>query len=256
MHPLRIWATQAWTIARASLRTRYRRTWAGFLWVLLNPLLNFGVQYWVFRHLLQGERPDYLLYLLAGFVPWFFLSQTLETSAGGLLSHAPLIRGLRTPPGVIIVALVMESAVSFAAFLAVALAVAAGVGADVPWRALWLPLPLSILLVFVTAASSFVAMLTVFFRDTRFVVTFALSLGYLLTPIVYRPEQLGDPFLRRLVEWNPMYALIRPFRVCFGALPAADFLVSCAAALAVTAVMLGLTICLWRRSRIAIPLYL
>src|SRR5262249_48355847 len=80
------------------------------------------------------------------------------------------------------------------------------------WVGLALAVPaLLMLLLAVTAMAWGLSALQVFYRDTRFVLTFLLSISFFLTPIFY-PIEFLPPDLRWLVGYNPFFILISPFQ--------------------------------------------
>ena len=70
----------------------------GFLWAVLNPLLQVAI-YGVIFGLLFKAKPDqvygtdnYLLFLLCGLVPWQFFAQTITASSTSIRSNPNLIK--------------------------------------------------------------------------------------------------------------------------------------------------------------------
>ena len=77
---IQIFSRQLISLTLANMKARYRKTFAGFLWVILNPIILYSVQSVVFRKILKIELPDYSLFLLGGLLPWIFITSTLEMS--------------------------------------------------------------------------------------------------------------------------------------------------------------------------------
>ena len=63
----RLYWVQVKNLTVANMKSRYRKTFAGFLWVVMSPILIYGVQSLVFKHFLKIDIPDYSLFLLGGF---------------------------------------------------------------------------------------------------------------------------------------------------------------------------------------------
>ena len=83
---------QVWELTVASLKSRYRKTFAGFLWVVLNPLMMFGVQSLVFKTFMKIQVPDYHLFLLGGLLPWIFFSSTIQMGTPIFVTQSHLLR--------------------------------------------------------------------------------------------------------------------------------------------------------------------
>ncbi|MFI5143876.1 MAG: ABC transporter permease, partial [Thermoanaerobaculales bacterium] len=77
------------------LRARYRGTFLGYLWSLLNPLLLLGVYTVVFTFVIPARAPThvpYPLFLFAGLLPWLFASGALLDAAVVLADNGPLLK--------------------------------------------------------------------------------------------------------------------------------------------------------------------
>ena len=83
---------QVLALTRANLKARYRKTAAGFLWVVLNPLILYAAQSLVFERFLNLRVPRYSLFLGSGLLPWVFSAQTLEMCTSLFVTHGRLIR--------------------------------------------------------------------------------------------------------------------------------------------------------------------
>ena len=61
-----------------NMKARYRKTVAGFIWVNLDPILTYGVQSLVFKHILNFQMRGFYLFLASGLLPWIFFMQTIR----------------------------------------------------------------------------------------------------------------------------------------------------------------------------------
>lgn len=206
-----IWR-QAVELTSASLKSRYRKTLAGFVWVLLNPVIMFGVQAMVFKKFLRLEINDYYLFLVSGLIPWVFMSQTIQMGTPALVSNAGLLRAFRLHPMVLVMSSVLDNLINFIfaivlIIIPVILFSQTGAGLNLVWA----PLCLLPFLIGTCALTSFTALLNVFYRDTNFVLTFFFSVLFFITPIFY-PLSFVPTNLHWMIELNPFYHLINPFR--------------------------------------------
>jgi ABC-type polysaccharide/polyol phosphate export permease len=194
----------------ANLKARYRKTIAGFLWVVINPLMMFGVQSLVFKTFLRLQVNNYSLFLLSGLLPWIFVTSSLEMCTGSILGSGYLLKAFQLPPLVYLFAQLFDNVINFmAAFLLILAPFLVTHGVSV--AILLLPVALLLLLGGVIGMTWLLATMQVFFRDTRFVLTFVLSITFFLTPIFY-PETYIPEKYRWVAHFNPIYQLIRPFR--------------------------------------------
>ncbi len=213
MQTSKIFLTQVRVLTIANLKSRYRKTVAGFLWVVLNPLLMYGVQSQIFKKFLKLGVPNYYLFLASGLLPWIFIVQTLEMGTPTILHNGHLLKSYPTSPLVYLTSQIADNFINFiAAFLIVLVPVAYMEKVTIPGLLL-LPIPLFFLILGVLGMVWFLATLQVFFRDTNFILRFALSILYFMTPIFYPVSYIPEN-LRWIAGINPIYILIAPFRIC------------------------------------------
>lgn len=208
----RFFWTQVWDLTVASLKSRYRKTLAGFIWVILNPLLQFGIQSLVFKKFLKLDVPNYYLFLLGGLLPWIFITTTLQMSTPVFVSHSHLLKSFRINPFVILGAQILDNFINFvASFLLILFPFFVFSSQDIIPLTL-LPISVIPLLIGVTSLSMIFAIFNVFFRDTNFIIGFLLSLVFFITPIFY-PISFVPENWRFLVSFNPIYYLIEPIKI-------------------------------------------
>jgi lipopolysaccharide transport system permease protein len=207
-----IWR-QSVEFTHASLKSRYRKTFAGFLWVLLNPVIMFGVQSIVFKKFLRLALPDYYLFLVGGLIPWIFMSQSINMTASVLTSHGGLLKAFKIHPIVIVISSFLDSLINFllsSIIMTIPIILLSDVGPQ--WGILLTPFALIPLIVGTFAMASFVGILNVFYRDTSFILGFVFSVLFFLTPIFYPIEYVPENF-RWIIEFNPFYHFITPYRL-------------------------------------------
>lgn len=255
-----VFAKQVWFLTGANLRTRYRNTWAGLIWVTLNPLILYGVQSLVFAKFLRLDVYDYPLFLAAGLLPWIFLAQSLDMGVPSFVNSGRLLKSFSVHPLVFLTAQLTDNLLNFLigfALVLIPLLARTTHAGQAFSGAFALLFPLAILFLFIGTLSVtwILATAQVFFRDTRFLLTFALTTGFYLTPIFY-PAEFVPTDLRWMVKWNPFYRLIDPFRSLFyphatHSIGSALFISGCVASFFfITAVLL------WRKSRNALYFHL
>lgn len=206
----RFFFNQVWILTISNLKTRYRKTWAGFFWVVMNPIITLGVQCEVFKHFLKLDISMYPLYLLSGLLPWIFTCQCLEMCTPIILFSGRLLKSYPVHPLVFLSAQMLDNLINALTAYAIVL---------IPFVFLHpqylkvLPLtPLAFLPLAVgtLGASWFLSTLNVFFRDTRFILSFGLQLAFYLTPIFYTSDFIPQE-MKWLMKVNPFYYWIDPF---------------------------------------------
>ena len=207
----------ALTLISRELVVRYKRSALGLVWALAEPLFNVAVYSVIFGRILGAWTgiPSYALYIMMGMLPWVFLATSVEQSAGTLLEHAPLIRKVRFPRELLIVAVVVSRMTTLLVGLSLALLLAVGKtqrGLELAWDQLWLlPVGLLSLGLFTLGICLAASALQVILRDVSFVVRFALRLGFYACPIVYALDRVPAEW-QAIYQWNPLVGMLWCFQ--------------------------------------------
>src|SRR5262249_55158483 len=95
----RIWSSRFfWThLALSDLRSRWRRSYLGALWCVLQPLGMTALIAFVLGRLLKTTVLDYAPYILSGIIFWEFISATALAGALAFVQNEPYIKQCRQP---------------------------------------------------------------------------------------------------------------------------------------------------------------
>lgn len=212
------------TMVRRDVLGRYRGSFGGSLWTVINPLLLMGTYFFVFGVVLRDpkqSRTDFALYFLAGMLPWLAFSESVGRAPTVMLEHRNFVKKLvfaveTLPVNLVASGLVTEcfAVILYCIFLG-------ALRGGLPPTIAWLPL-LVIPQVLLTAGICwFLAALGVFVRDLGQIISYVLTVWFFVTPICY-----AEDTLRARAPWmavNPITALVRGYRAIFLAGRAPDF---------------------------------
>src|SRR5437867_4185033 len=81
-----------YTFVLRELRIRYKNSFLGFFWSILNPLLTVVVMTLVFKYVMGQRVPNYSAYILAAYLPYMFFQLSLMDSAQAILSQITLLK--------------------------------------------------------------------------------------------------------------------------------------------------------------------
>lgn len=224
-HSQQLLLIQLYQLTKASMRARYRKTVAGFIWVTINPILLFVAQSIVFKFVLKINLERYFVFILSGLVPWTFITSSISMGTPSLQNSRELLKSFKMTPQVVTLATVLDNFFNFlAAFLFLVLILIL-MGQISLGSLIYLVFAFPPLLCGVAAMVVFLAQLQIFFRDTVFLVTFALNLLFFLTPIFYPIEYIPEKY-RMFALINPFYILIEPFVIALYKDNISNFIVS------------------------------
>jgi len=209
------------SMVRRDILARSRGSFGGSMWAVLNPLLLMATYFFVFGVVLQqkfGEdtsRTGYVLYFLAGMLPWLPFSEAVGRSPNVVIEHRNFVKKLVFPLETLPVNLVIAGAVTEAFALAIFIAGLVAARGSVPWSVLWLPALIVPQLLLAAGLCWFLSALGVFVRDLGQIIGFLLTLWFFLTPICY-PESTKIPAaVAHILSYNPILVLVRGYRAIF-----------------------------------------
>jgi ABC-type polysaccharide/polyol phosphate export permease len=243
-----IFLSQVRALTVANLRARYRNTLAGFVWVALNPIVMFGVQSLVFSHFVKIDVPRFSLFLLTGLIPWIFISQSLDMCTPLFVNSGRVMKAFQIHPVVYLLAQLSDNAVNFFGTFLIGLATVWFFNPGSAVGLILLPLPLFCLFVGVFGLAWLLASVHVFFRDTKFIVSFVMTATFYLTPVFY-PRTFVPEKWSWVVDVNPLFRMIEPFRVALYDFSSERFVRSIFYSALTAAMLLLMATLFWKKKR-------
>ena len=204
-------------------KIKYRRSFLGVAWSVLNPLLMMVVMAIVFTTIFaQGRNgsvtPEmYPLYLIVGNVTFAVMSDSTSQALSSIVYASSLLKKVKVHRFVFPVQKVLFSLVNFA-FSLIAVAIVMLWFHVVPtWHLLLLPVCLVLLMFFCMGLGLLLSAATVFFRDVMHLWSVVITAWTYFTPIFWTTDYIlkMPHILRVLMYANPMYNYLQFMRDIF-----------------------------------------
>ena len=208
------------SMVRRDIAGRYRASHAGLFWTVIHPLLMMLTYYFVFGIVLRARFGDgslpagFLMYFLAGMLPWLAFSEAVGRAPTTVVEHASFVKKLLFPVETLPVNLVLAGLVSEAFGLAIFVVGLVAFGYPTSLTAFYLPLILVPQFLFALGLCWLLSALGVFFRDLSQLIGFLLTVWFFTTPICYPEASLPQNYLW-VFELNPMYVFVQSYRAIF-----------------------------------------
>lgn len=186
----------------------------GQLWVLLNPLAQMLIYYFliavVFRRgATAGIHP--FIMVMAGITHYVFFQQTVQRSAESVLGAEGLLMQVPLEPAIFTAVMFLEALRDLAATLVIFWISYLWIGPGITWRIAAYPIALGLLLAMSWSLGLLFATLQVFFRDMRQLLSIALRILLYLSPVVYMVSFVPESY-RWLYLLNPIACLFAIFQ--------------------------------------------
>jgi lipopolysaccharide transport system permease protein len=208
-------------LVERSLKVRYRQTFLGAAWTVLQPILLMAV-FTVFFGLLaktpsQG-LPHPVFYFL-GLLPWQIVARALSEGSASVVSNSALVNKVYIPRVYFPLAASLSSLVDFL-FGTVALVVLLLLFQITPgWQVVLVPVLVAIALMAGLGISLWLSALNAAYRDVAQLLPSLTQMWFFATPIIY-PSAIVPPAYRALYYINPMALVVDGFRWAFAGTPA------------------------------------
>lgn len=202
----RLWSQLGWH----DIRKRYRRSVLGPFWLTLSMAVMVASLGLIYGTLFRLEIHGYLPFLAIGLATWTFIASVLNEGCVSFIELEPLIKNVRIPMSLHILRALWRNLIIYAhnsvIFLGVALVFEVRPGAT----ALLSVAGLALLLVNAGWIMLLLGMICTRFRDVPPIVASVIQLLFFVTPVMWKPELLGDR--RYLIALNPFYHLLEIVR--------------------------------------------
>ncbi|MFY3382641.1 ABC transporter permease [Paracidovorax sp. MALMAid1276] len=198
------------------LAARHSGTAGGIAWVYAQPLLTVAAYYLVFDVVFAMRLGDAApakavgTYLIVGMVPWQAFCEGIGRGTSSLIDAGHLLQKNALPPVLMVLRTVLASGAVYAPLL-VLLALAYTPLHGVALATVALPVVIAAQLLLMVLLAYGLAILAAALRDTVQLVTFGLSVGIFLSPILF-PVTLFPEAWRWVLWLNPMTAWVLAYQ--------------------------------------------
>jgi len=208
-------------LAKNDFKTRYAGSYLGIIWAFIQPVVTILVYWFVFSVGFRSGTGNlgvpFVLYLVAGIVPWFFFQDALNGGTNSMLEYNYLVKKVVFNISVLPVVKIISAFFVHAFFVLFTIVLYAAYGKfpDVYYfQLIYYSFCVFVLVLGLSYATSAVV---VFFRDLTQIINIALQVGIWLTPIMWIAEESlqGHEILQKVLKLNPLYYVVSGYRDTF-----------------------------------------
>lgn len=174
------------------IRQRYRRSSIGPLWLTLSMALFVCTLGVVYSRLFNMDMHDYLPFLAAGYLVWFFISNIVNEGCATIQDAGNYLKDIKLPFSLFTARIVWRNFIillhNFIVYFGVIIYFQFNPGMNI----LWLFPGLIILLANSLWIAFFLGMVGARYRDIPPIVASILQILFFVTPIAWQPHLLGN----------------------------------------------------------------
>jgi ABC-2 type transport system permease protein len=199
-------------LVKKDIKLKYRNSYLGVIWTMLEPLLTMVVLTLVFSGFLGKGTRDFPVYILTGRLMYSFFSNGTKAALKSIRSNASMIKKVYVPKYMYPLSTVLSGYVIFLISLIVLAAVALARGVYPTVQLFWIVVPLFQILLLTAGGGMILATMAVFFRDVEYLWGVALMLIMYASGIFYQVSDVMSSKNAWIFRLNPLYAVIVNFR--------------------------------------------
>jgi ABC-2 type transport system permease protein len=209
-----------YNLVKKDFTVKYRRSYLGILWSLLNPLLMMIIIASVFNNVFRIKIENYAVFYLTGSFIYNFMAEATSGAMNSIIVSGELIKKVYIPKYIFPIEKCLFAVINAMFSFCAVIIVTPLLGVKLTFAALLFFVPLIYTTIFSFGLGMLLASLNVFFRDITHLYTVWITAWMYLTPILYPIESLPENVLG-FVRINPMVYFVDYFRqlVFYGKIP-------------------------------------
>ncbi|MGV7223243.1 MAG: ABC transporter permease [Nitrospinales bacterium] len=197
------------------IKVMYAQTILGFLWAILQPLIQIVIFTIVFGKVAKvpTEGIPYILFSSVAIIPWTYISQSMTLSSQSLVLGQHMLGKIYFPRLIFPVTPILAKLVDFSISMLIILGVCFYYQVLPTWNLLYFPLFVFLMMSISVGVGMWLSAMAIRFRDVKLAMPFAIQMLMYTAPVVYSASSIPDTY-RLLYSLNPIVGVIEGFRAC------------------------------------------
>lgn len=201
-------------LSRSDFKMRYAGSNLGAVWAFVQPVVTVMIYVFVFQYGFKSvpvENVPYVLWLIAGIVPWFYLSEALMNATNSLMEYSYLVKKVVFKINILPMVKIMSAIYVHMFFIVITVLMYLFNGISLTLYAVQIIYYTLCTTVLVLGIAYITSSIVLFFKDLSQIVNIILQFGMWLTPIMWSVDMLG-PKWKVIMKLNPMYYITDGYR--------------------------------------------
>ena len=201
-------------LAKNDFKSRYMGNYLGILWAFVQPLVTILIFWFVFQVGFKSMPVDnfpFILWLLAGMVPWFFFAESLQSATQSVLSNSFLVKKVVFRVSLLPIIQIISALTIHIFFILFMFGMFLYYGYTPSLYWLQIIYYLFATIILVLGISWMTSSIVVFFRDLGQIISMLVQFGFWLTPIFWSMKILPEKY-HSIIEYNPVYYIVEGYR--------------------------------------------
>ncbi len=214
-----VWREQILKLAKADIVKTYSGAALGWAWAIIKPTVMVLVLWFAFSIGLKADREmngcPYILWILAGMVPWFYMSDMISQGTGAIIKYRYLVTKMKFPVSTIPTFVGLSKLLIHFFIIGIMMVIFVMLGHFPGIYILQLPIYLFFMVVFFTSWSLFAAMLSAMSKDFKNLVRSFVTPIFWMSGIMYDVSSIDVTWIQKAMLFNPVSYFASGYRNTF-----------------------------------------
>lgn len=205
------------SLAKNDFRAKYAGSALGAIWAFISPVITILIYWFVFQVAFQNgpvNNMPYVIWLVSGVVPWFFISEGWGGATGVFIDYSYLVKKVVFDIDMLPAVRVSSAFFVHLFFVVLTFIISAAYGFLPGLLHLQILYYMAAAFILTLALGRITATLTVFARDIGNIVGVMVQFGFWLTPIFWDINAIPEG-LHIIFKLNPIYYITEGYRDIF-----------------------------------------
>ena len=209
---------QIFKLAKADLVKTYRGAALGWAWAVIKPAVTIFVYWFAFTVGLRAGKDvngyPFFLWLIAGVMPWFYMSDMLTAGTDTIRKYSYLVTKMKFPISTIPTFVSISKLIIHLILMVIVILIFALMGYMPTIYIIQMPFYMLLMFVFFTIWSLFASLLSTMSKDFSNLVKSMVTAVFWMSGILWNPDTINIVWLKKLLALNPVTYLTTGFRNC------------------------------------------
>ena len=207
-------------LAKSEVVRTYKGSALGSLWAIIKPSFLIFIYWFAIELGLRGNRSisggyPFIIFLVAGIVPWFFISDAISDGAKSIRSHKYLVTKMPFPVSTIMTFVTLSKLYVNIGITAIVYIILLFCGYMPSLHNIQILFYMPLMFIFFTALSWITAPLSCISKDFENLVKTIITAIFWLSGIIWDPYSLQEGLLKKMILLNPVTYFVNGYRNTF-----------------------------------------
>lgn len=201
-------------LIKNDFKSRYLNNYLGVLWAFIQPTITILIFWFVFQVGFKSppvQETPFVLWLIAGMIPWFFFAEALGSATNAILDNSFLVKKIVFRVSLLPIVKIASALIIHVFFIMFMLGMFLYYGYMPTLYWLQILYYLFATVILLLGISWITSSIVIFFRDLGQLVSMGIQFGFWLTPIFWMLTMVPEAY-RWIFKLNPVYYITQGYR--------------------------------------------